>query len=142
MPGLNAPYFGGRIIAAGYDEVAVDLEATDAGLMPIQDFFELSGHEIPDSEGSVTRARYGCLSVRHFQASYGGSVTAKGVNTRAVPSQYMRYTKSMLGLTLSPYSKPGHHDHSRRSPEYLPTVSWPKHPWRALAKFVAGRLSH
>ena len=77
---LDTPDLGCGIVATRDDEVAVDFETTDAGLMSVQNSLQLSGHEVPDAEGRITGAGYCCPGIRHLQAAYGRGVAAESVN--------------------------------------------------------------
>lgn len=77
------PYACLGIIGSGGNQITVDFEAPDGGLVANEDLFADSGPHVPDAEGGVPGAGDGGVGVGHAEAADGGAVAAEGVDALA-----------------------------------------------------------
>jgi len=59
----DAPHLGRSIIAARYDNIAMDFKAADTGLVAHENVFAVASPDIPDSESRISGPRYRSVGV-------------------------------------------------------------------------------
>lgn len=67
----DAPNFGCCVIASGYDDVPLDLQAPHTSLVANQDVLAYTLSDIPHPQGSIPRAGNRNVGIRHLKAAYG-----------------------------------------------------------------------
>lgn len=62
----NTPNLGGSVIASRHNNVSLDFQASNTGLVTNQDVPTYTLPDIPHSQVSISRARNGSVCVRHL----------------------------------------------------------------------------
>ena len=104
----NTPYLGCRIVTSRDDDIALYLQTSHACLMPDKNVLANTLSNIPNSQGSIARARYRSICVGHLKASNCRRVASQSVqaspNNLVSERTYQILLKCALPRCHIPYS--------------------------------------